>query len=299
MLLWPGSELRHGTLFAFYGLMTEAKNITELYKVHENSLRKHLRSALKPEEEPVHKLRVDIKQFRSLIRFLKFSNKDNNNHSKLLDLLSPVFKTAGLLRTNVINLKLSQPYRSRAARRFKEFLKSRQAKQKKKLVKELKDFNKKKFAKLSNAAVLGFDELKEKTIPKKADKFVAAIFSKIRRDMSGLNEDENFHRVRKNLKNIKTINQLLQEITPSKEIAEQLTSIKNVEQKIGQWHDTAVLAEEMEKYIAEERNTLSAPDDTIEKDLQKLAILVTGIKAENERAKKSVARQLKKVLPEG
>jgi len=275
--------------------MAVNKNISVLYKENETAFLKRLKSASKLEEEKIHKLRVSIKKLRSLLSFLEYISKGKYNKKQFSKLLSPVFKRAGKIRTAGLNLKMLQPFRSAGVLGFKKYLKAEQKINEKKLKRCINDFDKNKFKALSKTAEKEFKKSGKVSTIKASKKFITNVFSDITSEMPGLYDDLQFHKVRKDLKSIKTIEELIGEINPRTTIFKELEKVKKVEQKIGKWHDRAILVDEIGKYIAKQRANKKVPIKQT-KELQKLALLLTDFKTANEKDKKSIAKQLEQEL---
>src|SRR4051812_11132391 len=106
--------------------MSGPKNIEGIYKESVLSFLKHLNKAKGLKEAQIHKLRVDIKNQRVLLAlFKKFPDNKKFKIKPTLEILSPVFKKAGEVRTATLNLKLSRPYRSALMLKFKAHLKQK------------------------------------------------------------------------------------------------------------------------------------------------------------------------------
>ena len=278
--------------------MPNTKTISAVYKDQERSFLKHLKGAKSLEEEKIHKLRVDVKRLRSLFKFLEVMDKNKFSRRKAMKLFAPVFKAAGKIRTTTLNLKMTRSYRTKAIAGFKKYLLAREKQEEKDLRKEIKAFNKNKFKKIDKKTFSLFNKAGQNAVEKNSSKFLEDLFVKIRKDMPDISKDENFHDVRKKLKDVKTISKLLEDVAPKKTGADRQKKVEVVEEKIGKWHDSVILAEELEKFIGNNDHTKkgSTEHKKQQKENERLAMLVLDIKAHNEATKKLIAQQLRKNL---
>ncbi|MDP1801399.1 MAG: CHAD domain-containing protein [Bacteroidota bacterium] len=230
--------------------MTASKSIIEIYKEEQNSFLKHLRKAKDLEESQVHKLRVDIKNLRVLAALLKIiAPKKRFSPKPLLLLLSPVFKKAGKIRTATLNLKLIQHYKSPAMLTFKAHIKDQIKGAEVGLVKEIKSFKKKKLQALSKTHVSLFKKQKAEKINQKIKLLFEDELVKVKSHLLEMNNDENLHSIRKELKIIKNLASILKKIAPENPIPASIKKIESTYEKIGKWHDDTVLIEAIEKFV--------------------------------------------------
>jgi CHAD domain-containing protein len=263
--------------------MSGSKTISELYTGHQHSFLKHLRTAQNLSEEKVHQLRVEIKRLRSFFRLLKVLTEKGGKAKKVLKLLDPVFKTAGRVRNATLNRKLLKPLKSRAALEFKRYLQEKEKKNVAELKRKIRKFRLKKISKLGHSTVNAFKAIDRQAVDAKAGKYVRELLRDIHAAIPDISEDKTFHGIRKKLKDVKTVDQLLLEIAPEHVIHRAVHKIRGVDEKIGDWHDHVVLVEEIEKYLKKHEGRSG----------EKLAELALLIQARNEEYKREIARELK------
>jgi CHAD domain-containing protein len=277
--------------------MADQKTVADVYRDQNKSFLKHLKSARELEEEKIHKLRVDVKKLRSLFKFLEALSKKDFDKKKAMKLISPVFKSAGKIRTATLNLELVSHYRRIALLGFKIYLKEKEKEAKKIFLQELKAFDKKEFSKLHKKILENFKKQNQKSLGKNSEKYINELLSKISNDMPDISNDEYFHDIRKKLKDVKTISGLLEEIAPHSISPSRQKSVETIEEKIGRWHDTVTLVQELEKFISQNKSTKGSKDaGKKNKDNEKLSILAIDLTLANEANKKIIAIQLKKNL---
>jgi CHAD domain-containing protein len=267
--------------------MSDIKTISEIYEEHERSFLKHLKQARKLEEKKVHKLRVEIKNLRVLFEFLKVFSGKKFKTRPLLKLLSPVFKRAGKIRTLHLNQVLTHSERSAVMLRFKEYLQKEEKKAGERLIREIRNFDRKKLMKLHEKNIKTFRKLDSLALREESENYVRSIFAKIRTDMFDMNQDSVLHEIRKNLKTIKNVGQLLSEIDAAQSLNADIQKMYSSYDKIGKWHDGVVLAEKFENYVRKKEKP----------EVQKKALeLVLKLKEKNEKNKILIARKLREDL---
>jgi CHAD domain-containing protein len=94
-----------------------------------------------------------------------------------------------------------------------------------------------------------------KRIAKASEASIQLLLSKIRGELKEVTHDETLHDIRKKLKDIKTISSLLKELPGGKKNAAAYARISALEDSVGKWHDDVSLAEEIGKYIANDKGT--------------------------------------------
>jgi CHAD domain-containing protein len=278
--------------------MRDSKTISEIYKEHEKSFLKHLKSAKSVDEKKIHKLRLDVKRLRPLFTFFESLSKNKIDKKKVLKLISPVFKSAGKIRTTTLNIKLSQVYRSKAILGFKIHLQLKEKQQEKKFLKAIKKFERKKFKKLHKKTLDVLKKTGQKLGHKRIEEYVKDFSGKNPTDIVDIDNNKDLHDIRKKLKDLKTLTELLENIAPKRKLIIRQQKVEAIEETIGKWHDTVILVQEFEKFIKDSQNTnTSATErDKKNKDNEKLSIIVLNLKARNETNKKLIVEQLKEKL---
>src|ERR1041385_8368613 len=97
----------------------------KICRQHEHSFLKSLKEAASLKEKPVHRLRVDVKNFRVLLQLHALLSKKSKSEKKMRRLLAPLFRSAGKMRSAALNLRLTVPYRSPALLKFRRSMKEK------------------------------------------------------------------------------------------------------------------------------------------------------------------------------
>ncbi len=257
--------------------MCPTPSITEVYRGQEASLLKHLHAGGSPDEETVHKLRVDIKRIRALLYFLETTNPPEFNAGPMLKWVRPVFKQAGKIREATLILKSLPSLRSQGLRNFRNAVKKKKDRHEKEFEKTIRHFNQKKFSKHYHRL---FSFLKQQPgLLKKSAAYSDSLFTEIRRLRRSAGNDETLHDIRKKLKQAKTIDGLLN--LPATRFSS--AKLKDLEEHIGQWHDEVILSESLTRYAR------------IHNGHHALNAFLATVNARRERLKKRILTRLKQV----
>ncbi len=260
------------------------QQIAEIYRKNEENLLKDLKNPEGLQEKQVHQLRVHIKNMRVLLHLLEALSKKKFSARPILRLLNPVFNRAGKFRTASLNLKLTQMYRSAVLLRFKDHLRVEMEKQKQKMKSELEDFKIKKFKRLQKESLDAFKNIKSSRIKKQGSEYLRVLLAEVRVDLFDISDDETLHEIRHKLKEIKTVGAFLNECAIEHPFKKELDRIAVTYDRIGNWHDTAILIEDLEDFVEQ------LDDDSA---LEKTMPLIMVLKKKNLHNKKLIEKKLK------
>ena len=258
--------------------------LTSIYKDHHGKFLKDLRAAKGLDETQLHRVRVEIKNLRVLLDLLGVLTKKKYRARPILKLLDPLFRSAGTIRSATLNLKLSQPYKSAVLVKFRQHLKNRQQNAGQKFLGEIKAFDTKKFRREHKKALAAFRTLKPKKISKGAEEYIRVQFAHVRAGVFDISDDKVLHQIRKRIKSIRNIGSLLEELKTEHPFKEELKKANVTYDKIGQWHDTIELVDQLEDFV-------DSLDDPIA--LEKTAPLIIALKKKCLYNKRQIERKLK------
>jgi CHAD domain-containing protein len=148
----------------------------------------------------------------------------------------------------------------------------------------LKKFDHDAFRRRSKKAYEEFKTLKKKKVSRAAEEYLRILFAHVRAELFDISDDETLHKIRKRLKSIRNIGQVLETIDPSFTLKDELAKISHAYEKIGQWHDTQELIDSIEKYLAD-------IDDPVA--LEKTAPLIVALKKRCIYNKRKIEQMLK------
>lgn len=260
------------------------QKISEIYRKNEENLLRDLEDPEHFQEKQVHQLRVHIKNIRVLLRLLEAASGKKYTSAPTLRLLNPVFKRAGRFRTASLNLKLTSMYRSAILLRYKEHLRQVMEKQQVKMKKEITDLKLKKLDNCCKKNRAVFKKLKPGRLQKQGSEHLRVLLAKVRADLFDISDDETLHQIRHRLKEIKTVGAFLNECGIEHPFNKELARIAVTYERIGNWHDTAILIEDLEDYI-------TGLDDKAA--LDKTMPLILVLKKKNLHIKKLIEKKLK------
>jgi CHAD domain-containing protein len=251
---------------------------------HEQSFLRSLQEARGLHEKQVHRLRVDVKNLRVLLQLQNVLSGSKKPAVRIQKLVSPLFDSAGTLRSAALNLNLTSGYRSPALIKFRKQLKERKQTAASELRLAIDNFDNKKFSRLNKKIASDFGERKNKKLKRDTAEYLRVLFARVRSELFDINDDETLHEIRKKLKVIKNLGALMSELDRNHLFTEELLRINKTYEKIGEWHDVAVLLEELEQFLKD----LNDPRVSV-----KTAPLLQHLRRRTVRSKKLIEKKLK------
>ncbi|WP_421919039.1 CHAD domain-containing protein [Marinifilum sp.] len=215
--------------------------LNTFYKERFDRFLPHLTDAKNLKEENVHKLRIDIKNMRSLLFLLDALNIDTVEIGKLLKQLRPVFKYSGRLRTIQVCKKLVLQYNLNHQDDVADILEENLESVSNEFVLALVEFKPDKFQERIEKLYQELEKISIPSLREKADKIILDELDLIYKLWASSSGEEYYHDIRKFLKIIKYLLQLLLVLESSDEIEREYKIIKETESTLGDWHDRDVL----------------------------------------------------------
>lgn len=217
---------------------------------------------LKPNEDALHKLRVEIKKLRAIGRFI---DECNNNHliTKALRPVTAIFRQAAQIRSIHIHLKYTQ---NLSAGKFrKEQLKLQQQKELL-FVSKLTLFTERIKKAQSKLTHLGYP-IKQKAIVKWYKQNLKRAYRRVK------GGESKFHSARKIIKRLLYANDVVSSSTGVNKVY-----LKQLEELLGHWHDLSESIALLRKRYSAEKKTIALLDKKIKKTLTQLQALITNFK---------------------
>jgi len=261
-----------------------SSTISHVYREHGRSLIKCIKKARTLAEKPVHQLRLDIKSIRALLELMDNISEKKTEGQATRRMLRPLFRKAGKLRTTALNLQLTQPYHSAVLMKFKRYLRKKQSIEGEKLLKSLKNIEPKKLGRLQKRTLSAVKKSDNEKLTIQAVEHLRDLLAGVRGDLFDINVDESLHEIRRQLKRVRNIGQLLEEAGVDHPFKEELKRVGRTYEKIGKWHDTVDLIKELEKFV----DRLHDP-----KGLEKAIPVIVKLKKESLKNKRQIARKLR------
>jgi CHAD domain-containing protein len=225
--------------------------ISSFYQNRIDSFLQNLSKAESLDEKAIHKLRVDIKNIRSLLLLLEGLQLFDDNSEKILKQLQKIFKPTGRLRTIQVCHAIVDEHARKDAMEIKNALELKREPISEKIKIVLAKFNTEKFKKRVDELYLILNQLEFSALKTSAANIIESELDVIYKLWASSRGVDHFHDIRKFFKVIKALLQLLLSLEDNKEMSEELKIVTNIEQTLGKWHDRAVFANKLVKIQAQ------------------------------------------------
>lgn len=257
--------------------------LSAFYKKRFDGFLTHLKEAENLNEENVHKLRVDIKNMRSLLLLVEALDLEAVIVGKLLKQLRPVFKYSGRLRTIQVCKSLVEKHNVKQQAKVVQILEETRTKVSTEFVHALEKFKLDKFQKRTGKLYGVLESISIPDLRKKADKIILDELDLIYKLWASSRGEENYHDIRKFFKIIKSLLQLLIAVESSEDLEREYKVVNDTETILGDWHDRDVL----DKKLAKIQKFAPNPD---------FKSLVREIKNKNRSEKNALIKSFKQQM---
>lgn len=196
---------------------------------------------LKLDEENIHNLRRAGKRIKSLLKLFNEINPEFN-FEKRFTVLKDLFSAAGFYREIQVNLRTLYSYKpsSQFILAYKDFVSNKKKVFKKQLKTAVEKFNQEKHKKTVKKVKKICQSIDLKDVIVAAEAYIKLNLSQIKRLRELEFSEEIVHEIRIHLKRISPVIDFLK-ILKLQEFENNILEIKVVEDKMGYWHDRAVL----------------------------------------------------------
>lgn len=223
---------------------TKTTSFKKLFKKQIDGFLKNKKALKIHKAETIHELRVSIKNLRFYLQFLAgFTNTDKDSETILKE-IKPLFKSAGKIRTASLNIELVNEKKGPSV--YIDHLKKVKKKAGHQLKKSVKSFETKHFRRSCKAAIDRLKTLSSKTVLNEYALFIGknerGIKNKLKSRTVGT---ETLHEIRREMKAIKAIQKIGDEINNVKRHQKKLTQLEDA---VGKWHDKAILLEDVRAF---------------------------------------------------
>jgi CHAD domain-containing protein len=257
--------------------------LSAFYKKRFDAFLMHLSEAKSLDEEYVHKLRVDIKNMRSLLLLVDALNLEANVVGKLLKQLRSVFKYSGRLRTIQVCTNLVHQFDVKNQEKVIKNLEESKSKVSDDFTLALNKFNLDKFQKRIGKLYQILESIPLQELREKTDKMILDELDLIYKLWASSRGEENYHDIRKFFKIIKALLSLLITVESSQELEREYKIVNETESILGNWHDRDVL----DKKLAKIQKFAPNPE---------FKSLVREIKSKNRSEKNTCAKEFKQQM---
>lgn len=219
--------------------------------------------------EDLHKLRVEIKKFRSFLRYIEMDDKLDFDKKDHYILLSTIFKPGGALRETQMNLAILKRHRAYDLPGYHAYLNRRMEKQSRKLKASLDQFDAARMQELNEELLRQLVLIDEAAIRLNARSFINNELATMRKLRRKISNPKDLHQVRTHTKAMGYVARMIYEMYPTKKLGNLLLTAKSAEKLIGNWHDRVVFRNSLLRYL--KKNPTSPDKDKIEKLLKQIS----------------------------
>lgn len=202
-----------------------------------------------PTDEDIHQLRVEIKKLNALIRMLKLSTHDTNDQQLFRKTLSKIFRSAGKLREDHINIALADEYGVNLGTAYAEKIEKKTNKHSAKLDAKLEHFLGSGWEELQQHMIEIADRTDQDALKILALHFLNEEFNTITNLLPEKENEKVLHKIRMHLKASGYVISMLSGISSGKDLEDFYTLVKTTESMIGSWHDHILFRQLLQKLI--------------------------------------------------
>lgn len=221
--------------------------LSSFYQKRIDEFLAHLNDAKSLEEEKIHRLRVDIKNIRSLLLLIEALKLDTVVVEKLLKQLRPVFKYSGRLRTIQVCKALINEGGVDNQEEIVKTLEENKLKISEDLTLSLNKFKLDKFQDRISILYQALESIPMVELRQRADKIIQDELDLIFKLWSSSRGEEYYHDIRKFFKIIKSMLQLLIEVERTEILEQEYKIVNETETILGNWHDREILDKKLSK----------------------------------------------------
>lgn len=218
----------------------ENNRLSSFYRERFCSFTDHLSVAKKTDEEIIHKLRVDVKNIRSLLLLLIEFNHETNVGTKLLKQLKKIFNSSGKLRALQVSKLLLLKSSVDIPVEMMAFLESELNEHTDKFRESLSQFDLPKFKERVSILCSSLNNVNTLALKMKVDSIIHDELEIVNKLFNSSRGEEYHHTIRKLLKLIKTLQQLLVSLKEDEGRRQALDIVNSTEIPLGNWHDNKV-----------------------------------------------------------
>jgi CHAD domain-containing protein len=244
-------------------------------------------------DEHIRRVRVGIKRWRTLYELVRILMPNHFPSNNVEQSIRRLFKRAGTVRNCQLNRQLvtGLDLPEKLEKKVQHSLKKQEKKRRKQLKKAIKAFHPKRVRtinrRIEQLAPIINPEQVSRQLRHFMDHEVLAIEALQRSDAS----PEQLHRIRKHLKSLIEVGNVIRSITPDKSLTRLVQRAKTRQRQLGTWHDQVSLIGQIKDYIVDHPTGLSP--EQLRSLFDRLDAVVNR---QTERIRHEVAK-LSQVLP--
>lgn len=222
-------------------------NLSSFYRKRFDSFSKNLSVANQLREEDIHKLRVDMKYIRSLMLFVDEFELGTNVGAKLLKQIKCIYKSAGKLRACQVTKSLLLNSNVEIPSEISDFLEAELSLMAEKFRKDLSQFDRTKFNQRVIQLYSELDKVNTSELKNQLDSLIHDELDIVNKLFNSSKGEEYHHEIRKLLKLVKSLQQLLLAFREDEKSQQALDIVNSTETLLGNWHDYKVLDDFLNK----------------------------------------------------
>ncbi|MDM8159735.1 CHAD domain-containing protein [Labilibaculum sp. K2S] len=261
----------------------ENTSLSSFYRERFDSFLINLSEAKQIKEEDIHKLRVDIKYIRSLLLLIEEFDLDTDAGSKLLKQLKGIFNSAGKLRALQVSKSLLLNSNVDIPSEIMFVLDDGLDASVEKFRAKCSEFEILKFKKGVTSLCSSLNQVNIAELIIKVDSIIRDELEIVNKLFNSSQGEEYHHEIRKLLKVVKALQQLLLTLQDDEKRRQALDIVNSTETLLGNWHNYKV----MDNFLIKLDRELTQP--TVKRTLKNL-------KNQNNRLKQEVKNESDKYL---
>lgn len=236
-------------------LKEEKFSLSSFYRKRFDSFLIYLSAAKQLKEEDIHRLRVDMKYIRSLMLLIDEFNLGADVGTKLLKQLKSIYNSAGKLRACQVTKSLLLKSNVEIPSEISVFLEDELSLMAEKFRNNLSRFDYPKFNKRVILLYSELDKVDTSELKIKVDSIIHDELEIINKLFNSSKGEEYHHEIRKLLKVIKSLQQLLLAFKEDENSRQALDIVNSTETLLGNWHDSKVLKDSLNRLDEEMTQT--------------------------------------------
>jgi CHAD domain-containing protein len=261
-------------------IMSEPSNfLFKAYKKKADSLVTNLDpSTARLETGQIHTIRLAIKRIRAIFQLLEILDPDGFSSQKDGHFLRTLFRAAGRMRELQVSRLIVDQWTEKPdiIHPFKDFLRSEEKRYRRNLTYAIRHFDAFRISEVAEKIIQIEREIPPEKIIENAVDCIAKTNETIRKLNAGQANPVKMHKIRQHLRALAAIASLVSSKRPDDKLKNLITTVKNTDLRLGQWHDHVVLAGSLDSFLA------IAKEETGEIQLS-LQLLAEKMKQENRR----------------
>jgi CHAD domain-containing protein len=213
------------------------------------------KSELEQSEVNLHELRVACKKLKAMYQVLSGISEGNFDSKFHFEEVDKLFKAVGTLRDIHVQIELmnqvAEENSFELSEKFKNLFEAKINEIEHSVKQAITGFNSEKMIESLEHAELLIEHLDEKILLKDIRKLLKKRLWQIQKLLPCKKEEEKIHLMRKRVKQVCYVVDLLKEIDPKKNHFKNYMGFKEAAEFLGKWHDCVVLIAPTETYIEE------------------------------------------------